>query len=64
MNPFERHIESLILDELQKRRYIRNREKRGLDVGDITKEEFQDYVDDVTFEENVLQFFHGIREAE
>jgi hypothetical protein len=64
MNPFERHIESLILNELQKRRYIQNREKRGLDVGDITKEEFQDYVDDVTFEENVLAFFHGIRKAE
>jgi hypothetical protein len=64
MSPFERHIESLILDELQKRRYIRNREKRGLDVGDITKEEFQDYVDDVTFEENVLAFFRGIRKSE
>jgi hypothetical protein len=57
MNPFERHIEALILDELQKRRYVVTRERRGLDVGDITKEEFQDYLDDVIFEEKVLNFF-------
>lgn len=58
MNIFERHIESLILNELQTRKYNVTREKRGLAVGDITKEEFQDYLDDVVFEEKVLEFFH------
>ncbi len=57
MNQYNRHIESLILKELETRKYIVTREKRGLDVGDITKEEFQDYLDDVIFEEKVLNFF-------
>src|ERR1700690_694704 len=42
-----RHIESLIEAELKNRIYIMDREHRGLKVGDISAEEFKDYVDDV-----------------
>ena len=50
----KRHVISMVESELQQRTYVRDREKRGLDVGDITAEEFQDYEDDVRFEQEVL----------
>ena len=54
----KRHIIYLIEQELQQREYYVNRERRGLEVGDITAEEFQDYLDDVVFEKKVLLQFH------
>lgn len=54
---FNRHIESLILKEVETRRYLVTRERRGLDVGDISQAEFQEYVDDMAFELRVLDYF-------
>jgi len=54
---FNRHIESLILKEVETQRYLVIREQGRLDVGDISQAEFQDYVDDLAFERKVLDYF-------
>lgn len=56
----KKHLVMLVQKELQQRVYVRDREKRGLDVGDITAEEFQDYEDDVAFERSVLTAVMGL----
>ena len=55
-----RHIVAMINSELQTRLYTRDREARGLSVGDITEEEFHDYQNDVDFEKEVLRYFNSM----
>jgi hypothetical protein len=54
---FNRHIESLILKEVETRRYLVTREQNELEAGNISQAEFQDYVDDLAFEKKVLDYF-------
>jgi hypothetical protein len=54
---FNRHIESLILKEVETRRYSLNRANIKSVKGEMAQAEFQDYVDDLAFEKKVLDYF-------
>jgi hypothetical protein len=54
---FNRHIESLILKEVETRRYLVTREQNELEAGNISQAEFRDYVYDLAFEKKVLDYF-------